>query len=224
MRNFMTETIRHKLTPTDILNIFIEQHRLCSPLDPEADPWVELTFASTINDWRAANDLLPWQPLSKFLNDEFNINASQDEWEAVLTPASLRTLKDVCELVSKHSTHSDIEPKKLLGQECLSAAVFLTLKKYLQIRQVDVSNLKPSSSVTAYLDNYYSAMVEQTTIIANGNQVFDKLEAKRTKKGFLNYINIFDKNRYTLTTGDIKTFRDLTIKIIEVNADNKSSA
>jgi hypothetical protein len=213
----MKESIRHILTPNDILNIFVEQHRLCSPLDPEADPSAELDMNSTIEWWRAADDLLPWKSLSKFLNESFNIQATEEEWESVLKPASIKTLKDVCELISKHSVHTDIESIKLLGNECLSAAVFLTLKKYLQLRQVDVTDLRPSSLVSPYLDKYYSAMVEQTIIISNGKKVFDKLDAKRTKTGFLNYINIFDKSRYTLSAGDIKTFRDLTMKIIEVN-------
>jgi hypothetical protein len=217
MRNFMTEPLRQILTPQDVLNIFVEQHRLCSPLDPEADPYAELTINSTIFDWRDANDLVSWRPLSKFLNESFNIQATEDEWKNALEPSSIKTLRDVCELIANHSTHADIEPKTLFGNECLSAAVFLTLKKYLQLRQVDVTDLRPSSLVSPYLDKYYSAMVEQTTIIANGKPVFDKLDAKRIKTGFFNYINIFDKNRYTLTTGDIKTFRDLTLKIIEVN-------
>jgi hypothetical protein len=205
------------LTPFDILNIFIEQHRLCSPLDPEADPSAELSFNSTIDDWRAANDLLPWKQLSEFLNQEFNISPTEEEWKNVLTPASTRTLKDLCELISKHSTHVDIKPKNLLGQECLSSAVFLTLRKYLERRQVNVSDLRPSSLLTPYLEKYFSEMVEQTTIVANGKKVFDKFETKIKKPGFLNYINIFDRDRYEFLTGDIKTFRDLTLKIIEVN-------
>jgi hypothetical protein len=32
------------MTPQDILNIFKEQHRLCSPLDPEAAPSILLSF------------------------------------------------------------------------------------------------------------------------------------------------------------------------------------
>lgn len=60
-------------------------------------------------------------------------------------------------------------------------------------------------------------MVEQTTIISNGKKVFDQFDTKLKKASFLNYINIFDKDRYTFLTGDIKTFRDLTLKIIEVN-------
>jgi len=213
----MEQTIKQIITPTDVLNIFIEQHRLCSPLDPEADPFAEISFSSTIDEWRDANDLLPWQPLSEFLNKEFQIAATEDEWKLVLTPSSKRTLKDVCQLIAKHSSKQDIIPKKIFGQECLSAAVFLTLKKYLAQRQVNVSELRPSTFVAPYFEKYFSEMIEQTTIISNGKQVFDKFETKRKKTGFLNYINIFDKDRYTFITGNIKTFRDLTLKIIEVN-------
>ena len=205
------------LTPSDILNIFIEQHRLCSPLDPEADPSAVLSFNSTIDDWREANDLLPWKELSIFLNQEFNISPSEEEWKSVLVPSSIRTLKDLCELISKHSKHDQIKPKKLLGQECLSSAVFLTLKKYLERRHVDVSDLRPSSLLAPYFEKYFSEMVEQTTIIAKGNPVFDKFDTKIKKPGLLNYINIFAKNRHEFVTGNIKTFKDLTLKIMEVN-------
>jgi hypothetical protein len=217
MCNFMEQTIKQKITPTDVLSILIEQHRLCSPLDPEADPYAELSFASTIDDWRDANDLIPWRPLSEFLNKEFQIKATEDEWKSVLTPSSARTLQDVCMLISKHSLREDIRPVKLLGQECLSSAVFRTLIKYLSQRQVDVSEIRPSTPLTPYLEKYFSEMVEQTTIISNGKKVFEQFETKRKKTGFFNYINIFDKDRYTFLTGDIKTFRDLTLKIIEVN-------
>jgi len=213
----MKETIKQSLSPLNILNIFQEEHRLCSPLDPEADPEVELSFNSTIDEWRSARDLIPWKPLSAFLNKEFNISPTAEEWKAVLVPPSKRTLKDVCELISKCATYQDIKPIKLLGQECLSSAVFLTLKKYLENRQVDVSNLRPSTLVVPYLENHFSEMIEQVNIIANGKRVFDKLELKQKKAGFLNYISLFDKDRYTFLTGNINTFRDLVFKIIEVN-------
>lgn len=205
------------MTPTDVLNIFIEQHRLCSPLDPEADPHAELCFNSTIDEWRDANDLLPWSQLSEFLNKEFQISPTADEWRSVLSPSDIRTLKDVCELISRYAQKKDILPKKVFGQECLSAAVFMTLKKYLSQRQVDVTEIRPSTLVAPYLEKYFSQMIEQTTIISNGKKVFEHFERKIKKSGLLHYINIFDRDRYTFLTGDIITFRDLVSKIIEVN-------
>jgi hypothetical protein len=211
-------TLNHTLTSQTVLDIFIEQHRLCSPLDAEADPSVELSFCSTIDDWRYANDLLAWRQLYPVLNNGFDISATEKEWENVLTPSHKRTLKEVCDLISNHSKRTDIKAVKLMGQECLSAAVFMTLKKYLQQRQIDVSNLRPSTLVTEYFAKHYGEMAQQTTILANGRQLFDKIEVRIKKKGFINYINIFDKDRFIFETGDIKTFRDLTMKIIEVNS------
>ena len=156
-----------------------------------------------------------------FCSDGKVLGLTENEWESVLTPSSTRTLKDICELISKHSILKDIKPKKLLGQECLSSAVFLTLRKYLERRQVDISDLRPSSLLTPYFEKYFSEMLEQTTILANGKKVFDKFDKKIKKPGFLNYINIFDRDRYEFLTGDIKTFRDLTLKIIEVNKQGR---
>lgn len=210
------------MTSENIFKIFVEQHRLCSPLDPEADPYAELTINSTVAEWRDANDLLPWRPLSKFLNEEFNIAATIDEWEDVLTPPNKRTLNDVCSFISKKYSTDEIKPIKLLGQECLSAAIFLTLKKNLKRRGVNVDDLKPSSNVEPYIDKYFSQMVEQATILAKGEKVFDSFKAIRRKSGFWNYINIFDKSRYTFPNGGVDTFRDLTLKIIQVNSKDEA--
>ncbi|MFT3796581.1 hypothetical protein [Flavobacterium sp.] len=198
------------MTPTDVLNIFIEQHRLCSPLDFEADPYVELDFDSTIEEWSDANDLLGWRKLYPFLNDSFQIDVSEEDWKNALTPSSKKKLKDVCELISKYSKHKNIEPIKLLGSECLSAAIFLTLKKYLQRRDVDVSDLKPSSPIEPYLDKYFSEMVEQITIVSKGKKVFEKFEVSNT-----GLLNIFKKSE--LLTGEIRTFRDVSLKIVAVS-------
>jgi hypothetical protein len=207
---------------SDILNIFIEQHRLCSPLDPEANPYAKLSFDTTIDEWRDANDFIHWQPLSRYLNTQFNIDISEEDWKRTLTPASKRTLADLCQLISEHWAQQDIQPIILFGQECISAAIFLTLKKYLQRRNVDVSELRPSTLVTEYFEKHFSEMIEQITIISKGRQIFDEFGPKRKKEGFINYINIFDKDRYMFLTGDVLTFRDLVQKIISLNTIEQS--
>lgn len=68
----MIETV-FKYTAEEILQIFKEQHRLCSQLDPEADPHAEINSQTSIKEWRWANDLLGWKDLSHFLNQEFRI-------------------------------------------------------------------------------------------------------------------------------------------------------
>jgi hypothetical protein len=208
----MTET-KVKYTEEEILEIFKEQHRLCSPLDPEADLWAEISAEMTIREWRWANDLLGWKKLSEFLNQKFRVQISQDVWHNVLEPAKTRKLIEVCRLLSKHAEKDTYEPKTLFGKPCLKAGVFLTIKKNLKDKGVDVSNLRPSSSLAAYMDKYFSQVLEEITM--TGTKPIDKIETRRKKKGFWNAINIFDSDRYETLTGEVKTFRDLTEKIIE---------
>ncbi|WP_230381581.1 hypothetical protein [Myroides albus] len=166
-------TLPQQLNALDILNIFIEEHRICSPLDFEADVSFILNFNTTISDWRCARDLMPWRPLSRFLNVEFNLTVSEQQWKAVLTPARKRTLRDVCELIAQHCTFTSVTPVQLLENSCLSASVFITLKKYLARRGVQVDELKPSTPIAPYLHTDFSALVEQIGILARGNKVFE---------------------------------------------------
>jgi hypothetical protein len=200
----MTET-KVKYTEEEILEIFKEQHRLCSPLDPEAEPWEEITAEMTVREWRWANDLLGWKKLSEFLNQEFRVQISPEEWYNILEPARTRKLIEVCRLLSKYAEKDTYEPKTLFGKPCLKAGV-------------DVTELRPSSSLSAYMDKYFSPILEEITL--TGTKPIDKIETRRKKKGFWNAINIFDPVRYETLTGDIKTFRDLTEKIIEEKNKN----
>ncbi|MBD8387197.1 hypothetical protein [Dysgonomonas sp. BGC7] len=213
------------LTSEDVLNIFVEQHRLASPFDPEADPFIELSFDSSIAEWRDANDLISWRPLSLFLNKEFRISPSEKEWKSVLTPSCRRTLKGVCDLIVTHSSNDNIYPMRVLGKECLSSSVFFTLKRSLKEEGVDVSEIRPSTALSPYLDKYFSEMIMLITILAKGYVVFDQFDiieitrGDKPKKGLAHLFSFFSKTPLFFETGDIKTFRDLTLKLIEVNSN-----
>ena len=202
-----------KYTEDEVLEIFKEQHRLCSPLDPEADPSAEISSEMTIKEWRWANDLLSWKKLSEFLNQEFRINVGHQEWKDVLEPARKKKLKGVCSLISEHAEKDNIEPIRLFGQPCIKASVFLTLKQNLKNKGVDTSELKPSSEIGFYIDKYSSPMLEEITL--TGTKPIDEIDIRAKKKGFWNAINLLDKDRFETLTGDIKTFRDLIEKIVE---------
>ncbi|MEL6538208.1 MAG: hypothetical protein AAFQ98_22505 [Bacteroidota bacterium] len=203
----------NKYTEEEILAIFKEQHRLCSPLDAEVDPWVEITADMTIREWRRANDLLGWKKLGEFLNQEFRTEISQDVWQNTLEPAKAKKLIDVCQLLSKHAVKDTFEPKTLFGKPCLKAGVFLTIKKNLMDKGVNVDELRPSSSISAYLDKYFSPVLEEITL--TGTRPIDKLELRRKNSGFWKSLHLLDSRRFETSTGEVKTFRDLTEKIIE---------
>ena len=135
-----------------------------------------------------------------------------------------RKLIDVCKLISNHAEKDSYEPKKLFGQPCFKASVFLTIKRNLQKKGVDVSELKPSSSVSEYMDKYFSPVLEEITL--TGTRPIEKIETKirdKTRtKGFWNSINIFKPERQELLIREVKTFRDLVEKIIEEKNKNKA--
>ncbi len=220
MPNFKMTDTTEKYSAEEVLEIFKEQHRLCSPLDPEADPCADITAEMTIREWRWANDLLGWKELSQFLNQEFRVNISEKEWYDNLEPAKNRRLIDICKLIARHAHKDNYQPKTLFGHPCIKASVFLTIKRNLKEKGVNVSELKPSSSLTEYLDKYFSPILEEITL--TGTSPIDRIDRRRKEKGFLNTINIFDPERFETLAGDLNTFRDLVEKIIDEKEKNRA--
>lgn len=153
-----------------------------------------------------------WKKLSQFLNQEFRLDISEQEWYATLEPPKQRQLIDVCKLISKYAQKDNYEPKILFGHACLKATVFLTIKKNLQKKGVNVSKLRPSSDLADYLERHFLPMIEEITL--TGTRPIEKIEVRRKKKGFWNTINIFDAGRDETLTGEVKTFRDLIEQIV----------
>lgn len=214
--------ICHQLTSNDVLNIFIEQHRLTSPYDPEADSSIELSFSSTIDEWRKANDLLAWEPLSEYLNQKFQISPSPQEWKEVLTPAYKKDLESVCELISQHYTKEDLVYLKPFGQECISVTIFKKLMSSFESQGIETSDIKPSTELSPYLDKYFSDIIFQILILSKGKRIFEEFEIDiqredSSKKGIFRFISFFSVTRCNFKTGNILTFGDLVNKIIKVN-------
>lgn len=93
-----------------------------------------------MREWRWANDLLGWKKLSASLNQEFRIEIPETEWHKVLEPARTKRLIDVCRLISNYAEKDIYEAKTLFGRPCLKAVVFLTIKKNLEDKGVNVSD------------------------------------------------------------------------------------
>lgn len=207
-------------TSDELLQIFKEQHRLCSPLDPIADETFVLTRETTIWELRDAQDLVPWEEYSEFLNQEFKIDVPIKTWKSILSPDDTQTLGDLCDFLSTVAKKEIVKPTKRLGAECLSAAIFLTLKRNLKIKGVNVADLRPSTKIEEFLDNNqnFSPLIEEVTL--TGFKTFDKLEyGKLRKERRLKYwIDKIFPNwvyRRPLNTGDIQTFRDLVERIMD---------
>jgi hypothetical protein len=108
-------TPRHHPTPDEVLAILVDQHRLQSQVDPEADPDAVLTFDSSIADWRWACDLVGWRALGGALNEEWGMSLSLAEWREILEPPDKRTLRALCHTISRAAEIESLPDRGLLG-------------------------------------------------------------------------------------------------------------
>lgn len=141
-------------TPEYVLDMIRDSHRQQSQFDPEADPDVELTFESSIAEWRSACDLVDWRSLGRALNEEFGLDFPDDPWRAALEPARKRTLRGVCELIASGALRPSIEPVEILGATCLPAGVFLAIRSLLSQAGADVKSIAPSTPLHEYTRLY----------------------------------------------------------------------
>ena len=89
-------TIDEPATPEYVLAVLRDDYRQQCQYDPEAEPDVDLTFETTVAEWRNACDLVGTHDLGRAENEVWGIHRGDDEWRAILEPAKARTLGDVC--------------------------------------------------------------------------------------------------------------------------------
>lgn len=145
------------LTPEAVLAIFRDSYLQQCQYDPEAEPEIELSFTSTVDEWRLACDLVKWKPLGRALNRWFEISHSDDQWYAVLEPAKQRTLFEVCELIASTATRPAIVPLTLFGNSCLEGGVFVRLKTALAAVGLPVASIRPSTQMAPWLVKHWGA-------------------------------------------------------------------
>lgn len=148
-----------KLTSEEIFFIFKEEHRICSPLDPEAYPSFDLQPTSTVAEWLDARHLLPWMELRTIYNEWFEIEIPIEEWRSAAGFSNEKSMQGVFDLFSAHAKIEVIKSVKLFGQSCLSAAIFKSIKKNLKTRGIDTSGLAPSSKIEPVLKKNFGQFV-----------------------------------------------------------------
>ncbi len=157
-----------KLTATDVLEIFRDMHRHDCSWDPEADPDIDLTFNSTIQEWRWACDLVGWKRLALAWNNYFKVEIPLSAWKAVLTPPKKRKLREVCDLIASHATVESVRVPALLGRECGPAGVLFAVRELLARDGADVENLRPSTLLSTYTKDHWGAIAGPISQLAPG--------------------------------------------------------
>jgi hypothetical protein len=137
-------------TPEYILAVIRDSHRQQCQFDSEANPDVELTFETTIAEWRETCDLIEWSGLGRALDDIWNLGRADEAWRAVLEPDEERTLRDLCEFIAPGAVRPTIEALKILGATCLPAGAFLAIRSLLHDAGVDTDPVMPSTPLGEY--------------------------------------------------------------------------
>jgi len=200
-------------TPQEVFEIEKEAHRLCSPLDEDADQSIIFCKETPLYEWRHARNFLEWDELCLVQNRFYGINASREDWLKAIMPEFGRVLWDYCVFVARHAKKEIIQPVTICGKECKNAAVFFSIKNNMQKVGLDISDLRPSTNISTFLTHKdFSKFI--IVLLKTGKRVFDVFEEDR-KEGLSLWqrINVFDPNRYYINTGHIKTFKDLSRKI-----------
>lgn len=131
-------------SPEFVLDVLRANHRHQCSFDPEADPFAELTFDTTVAEWRDACDLVGTQRLAEALNEDWGVAIPLADWKRVLEPPKSRTLRDVCELVASHGMQTEVLSVGHLGTSSRAAGAFLAIRSLLVRAGADAATIKPS--------------------------------------------------------------------------------
>jgi hypothetical protein len=160
--------IEEPATAEYVLAVLRDLHRQQCQYDPEAEADVSLTFDSTIDDWRAACDLEYSCKLGRSLNQYWGITCSDEEWHAVLEPATEQRLAGVCELIARQVRRPRIRPAKFFGRTCAPAGAFLTVRSILHQAGAPAEAITPSSPLAPYTRRYCELFLGRILRLAPG--------------------------------------------------------
>jgi hypothetical protein len=152
------------MTPEDVFGVLINWRRLgylhneLALIDPE------MTVQQYLNEY----EFVGMNDLEKSLNEWFAISISEQEWRAALKPAKTRTLRDICELISRHARRRCIEPVCVLGCSCRKAGAFLAVRQILAESGLDVSELRPTSELKPFISRWNPRMINELVQLAPG--------------------------------------------------------
>ncbi len=151
--------------PIEILEIIKANYRQQQQYDDVVLKNYELSFDTTILEWRDICDLVDTTELSKYLNFYFRVTINQKIWMTHLEPEHAKTLGDLCHFISSHAHKAIIQPIKLLGNTCETAAIFKTFSDKLRDRGMDVKSLRPSSKFETLVHKYRNVIIEEINLL-----------------------------------------------------------
>jgi hypothetical protein len=131
-----------------------DSHRQQCAYDPEADSSAQLSFETTVAQWRDACDLLGTNGLAAALNETWEIAIPVHAWEAVLDPPKARTLREVCELIASRAPRTLVLHAGYFGASSRSAGAFLAIRSLLVRAGADPAAIRPPAPIADVARRY----------------------------------------------------------------------
>jgi hypothetical protein len=134
------------------------------------DRSTELTFDSSVAEWRKSSLLPGTRRLGRGLGAFFGVDYTDSEWRSLLDPAKERRLLGVCEAIATKGKRRRVRPVRVLGSaDCLPAGAFLAIRSLLVEAGADRSKIKPSTRLDQYYDEYDAIFFDQIAALAPGS-------------------------------------------------------
>ncbi len=182
-----------KYSKDDILKMLISQYHFQTEFDPVVIKGMEPNYESTIFEWREACDLISPAELAKVYRETFKIKQPISELESILIDEDKNTLSEFCDYISQYAERQNIEPIKLLGQNCQTASIFRTLKQNLSEKGADTTDLRPSTKINDFFLKSDGILFDEVNRIAPGTMSefeykANKIETIGTKALFFSIV------------------------------------
>lgn len=155
-------------TPEYVLAVIRDEHRQLCQFDPGACASIDLSFDSTVKEWRDACDLVNWRKLGQSLNREWGIEVSARDWRLLLDSSHSKRLIDVATFIAERAQRPFVRPALIAGCTCSAAGAFLTIRSILWREGAPVEGLKPSTPLSEYTLGYAHVFLGPISKLAPG--------------------------------------------------------
>ena len=155
-------------TPAFVLEVLRDSHRQQCAFDPEADPSVELSFETSVAEWRNACDLVGTRDLGVALNEIWGIAIPPRAWEAALEPPRVRTLRDVSELIASQAQRALVKNAGYFGAASRAAGAYLAIRSLLVRVGADAAAIRPSAPIADAARRYPHVFLGPISRLAPG--------------------------------------------------------
>ncbi|MFM2387571.1 MAG: hypothetical protein RL660_2328 [Bacteroidota bacterium] len=173
-----------KYTKDDILQMLIAEYKYCIAFDLGVLKDKDINYESSILEWLDTFDLVDTIRLAKIYHRKFNLSRPLSELENLLEDQENTTISDFCEYIAANAEREKIDPIKLLGRNCTSAAIFRALKNKLAAIGIDTKGLKPSSEINPFFLKYGGQLFSEVNRLAPGTWTeFDFKPNKMSRLG-----------------------------------------